>query len=182
MDCMEAIDELVPLTADDLKMLEAKKTTNYFGCGVILIIFFLVTVLLAYVFFIRSYLFLSVSAVVSIIFLFAGVMLMRAGSVDDKKVVLDIQEGKKRRIVAPIESKDIIEVGQKGSVFPRRLSRQIADSYAPVNLKYSMMVQGLKFPLSETQYLSGFRKGDFVEFFIAPNSQIILSVPEEVAK
>ncbi len=175
---MEAIDELVPLTAEDLKILEAKKTTNYFGCGVIMIIFFVVTALLAYVFFISSYLLLFVSAVVSVLFLLAGVMLIRAGPDDDKKVVLDIQDGKKRRIVAPIESKDIIEVGQKRT--GGTLSGQIANSYAPLNLKYSMMVQGFKFELSEDQYLSGFRKGDFVEFFVAPNSQIILSVPQEV--
>ncbi len=175
---METIDELVPLTAEDLKILEAKKTTNYFGCGVVMIIFFVVTALLAYFFFSRSYLLLIVSAIVSVLFLIAGVMLIRAGSVDDEKVVLDIQEGKKRRIVAPIESKEIIETGPKRT--GGSLSRQIRNSNAPLTFKYSMMVQGFNFPLSEDQYLSGFRKGDFVEFFVAPHSQIILSSAQEV--
>jgi energy-coupling factor transporter transmembrane protein EcfT len=183
---MEAIDELVPLTAEDLKILEAKKTSNYYGCGVVMIIVFVVMAFLALFYFSSSYLWLFILAGVSVLFLIAGLLAFWMGPIEDEKVVLDIQEGKKRRIVAPIESKDIVEAPPKRSAFPRSQStgaifaRQIAKSYAPLDLKYSMKVQGFKFALSEGQYLSGFRKGDFVEFFVAPHSKIILSSAEEV--
>ena len=52
----------------EVKILEAKKTTSYFGCGVIMIIFFVATAFLAYFFgstgnLVENILFLSLSAV-----------------------------------------------------------------------------------------------------------------------
>ncbi len=181
---MEAIDELVPLTAEDLKILEAAKISSPYGCGIFAIIVFVLLALLGVYNFKSSYLWFFVFVGVSVLFLIVG--LVAFVQVEDKNVVLDLQEGKKRRIVAPIESKGITEVQTRSS--GRRLirsnttslGRQFGKSLAPLNFNYSMTVQGFRFAISENQYLGGAKKGDFVEFFVAPNSKIILSSPVEV--
>ena len=178
---MEAIDELVPLTAEDLKILEAAKISSSYGCGIFAIIVFVLLALLGLYNFSSSYLWFFVFVGVSILFLIVGFLAFV--KVDDKNVVLDIQEGKKRRIVAPIESKDITEAQTRSDRrYNRRptLANQFGKSLAPLNFNYSMTVQGFKFAISENQYLGGAKKGDFVEFFVAPNSKIILSSPVEV--
>ena len=176
---MEAIDELIPLLEDDVKILQAKKNSNFYGCGVFMIIISFGLLLLGYFNFGGSYLWLSIIVIVSVLFLIASLLAFWMGPIEDKKVALDIKEGKKRRIIAPIESKDIQAVQTKrrrtGLSVETRVALQAIDSYSGPNLKYSMTVHGFNFALSEEQYLSSFRKGDFVEFYVAPNSNIILS-------
>lgn len=176
---METIDELVPIEEQDLNILQAKKNSNFYGCGVFMIIISFGLLLLGYFNLGGSYLWLSIIVIISVLFLIASLLAFWMGPIEDKKVALDIKDGKKRRIIAPIESKDIQEVQtnkrRSGLSVETKVALQAIDSYSGPNLKYSMTVHGFTFDLSEQQYLSSFRKGDFVEFYVAPNSNIILS-------
>lgn len=182
---MEITDELIPLNSEDLKILEARKYSSNLGCtGFASVVFFISAGCAWHFYGTSSWLFYT-STVCSILFLLVTILIIRLGPSEDKKVLLDIENGKKRRIVAPVESKDIIEIE---AAKPRhyhhsqlsRTMRQVHKSSAPINLKYSMTVKGFNFSLTEEDYLSRFRKGTLVEFHVSPNSEIILSYPIEI--
>lgn len=183
---METIDELIPLTAEDLKKLEAyKKDYSSLGCAIFML--FLVVILAA-----GAWLFYGSYNGLTYIFIAVGLLILALSLLiikfvpnDNKKVLQDIAEGKKRRIVAPVESKDLVEGRRSSRRFGGSpvtgIAMQLARDSVPLNLKYSMTIKGIKFPLSENDYLSRFRKGTFVKFEIAPNSQTILSPPTEAS-
>lgn len=175
---MEIIDELVPLTADDIKQLEADRYSSTAGCSIPFFIIFAVSGFFAFQYFGVSYLWLFLLIIVSLLFLIVGLWLFFSGPTENKDVALDIKEGNKRRIVAPIEKKEIVEVKPRRS--SSSVNSQMGRSVAELKFNYFMQVKDWKFDLTEEQYLSGAKKGDFVEFYVAPHSGKILSPPIEV--
>ena len=179
---MDTIEELTPLTAGDIKKLEIKKTEGGHGClGFSLFVFFLAG-FAAYYFYGFEPLWFYIFGAIAVLFLLFLALTLWAGPTEDKNVVLDLKEGNKLRIVAPIESKDIKESQSRGVKVlglssEARVMRAASDSYKPLDLKYSMKVRDFTFELTEEQYLTSFRKGEFVEFFAAPHSKTILSAP-----
>src|SRR6476661_3084797 len=165
---MEIIEESVPLTAVDLKTLEIQKTKGGYGClGFSLVVFFLAAAGTYFTYSEASWLF-YILAVISALFLLFTALSFWMGPLEDKNVLLDIKEGNKLRIIAPIESKEIKEIQSRRVVVPglsseARVLRAAADSYKPLNLKYSMKARNFTFELTEEEYLTSFRKGEFVE-------------------
>lgn len=176
---METIDELVPLTEADIKKLQSASSVSTKGCGIFFLVVFLITGILTLWLATQSFLLALIVGVISLLSLLVGLFGYFSGpSEKEKNAVLDLQEGKKRRIVAPIEMKDLTDVTNNKIAFS--MQQQIRNSYKELEFKYFMMVKGYKFDLSEEQYLAGARKGDFVEFYVAPHSGVILSEPVEV--
>lgn len=176
---MDTIKELVPLTADDIKKLEVKKTKGGYGCLWFSLILFFFAVAATYFSYGGGTRWFYVFAAISALCLLFIALSFWAGPTEDKNVLLDIKEEKKLHIVAQIKSKEIKEVQSRISGLSKeeRLLKAVADSYKPLNLVYSMKVHGYTFELTEEQYLTSFRKGEFVEFFAAPHSKTILSAP-----
>jgi hypothetical protein len=114
---MQTIDELIPLTPDEIKMLEMKRFSSNTGCGIFAAVLFLAATVLAFGLFRgHEYVWMSVAAVVSLLFLAMTIYLFWTKQTEDKSVTLDLAEGKKRRIVAPIEGKEIIFVSPNGTI------------------------------------------------------------------
>lgn len=185
---MEEIDELIPLTPDDLKILEADKTDSNLGCAVFPLLIFPFAVGGAWYFRGDSLWISLVLIVIALVCLIISTLIFLFGETDNKDVLLDIAEGKKRRIVAPVESKEIVEIVPKTSKFSyghvpsatTKLSRDIEKSYAPLDLKYSITVKDFNFPISEEEYLTRYRKGGLVEFHVSPHSKTMLSAVVEI--
>jgi hypothetical protein len=175
---METIEELVPLTAEDIKKLEIQKTKGGYGCLWFSLVVFLLAAAVAYYNYGFGFWWFLAFAIIAGLFLILTVGLFLLGPGEDRNVLLDIKEGKKLRIVAPIESKEIIEIKSRripGLSSEGRLLQAAADSYEPLNLEYSIKVGNYTFKITEEQYLTSFRKGDFIEFFATPHSKTILS-------
>lgn len=180
MDYMNGIDEMVPLTEKDIELLKSKQFTGTWGCAVVCFVLIAVLSLVAYQFFLQSYLALVPTGVVCLLLLLTGIGFLKQKKTENPKVTLDLNEGNKRRILAPIEEKEIIDVTRRPH--PLNIKKQLIKSDQEIKLKYYMTIKGFKFPLTEKQYLTGARKGDFVEFFVAPHSNVILSQPVELKK
>jgi hypothetical protein len=171
---MEIVDELVPLEKKDVEYLQAKKQRSEFGCGVVCFVLAGLCSVAAYSYFGSSYLLLIIPGILALVFLLIGLMMLV--KTDDRNIVRDLQEGRKRRIVAPIEQKDIIDKTRTAIT----MRRQVVQSTRGPRLKYFMTAGGFRFNLTEEEYLTGAGKGDFVEFYVAPHSNLILSKPIEV--
>ncbi len=73
--------------------------------------------------------------------------LLKTKKTENAKVTLDLNEGNKRRIVAPIEEKEIIDVTRRPH--PLNIKKQIIKSNQETKLKYYMTVKEFSFPLTE---------------------------------
>ena len=176
---MEEIDELVPLDEADIKTLQTKITTSNIGCAVVAFVFFLITALLALWFLNIIFLGAVALGLISAFSLIVAIGLALPGSKEkNEQLALDIQEGKKRHIIAPIEMKDSVDVTDNKIAFS--VAGQLRNSNKELKFKYYMKVKGYKFDLTEEEFLAGARKGDFVEFYGAPHSGVALSKPIEV--
>lgn len=174
---METIDEIIPLTESDVAILKSRQFTGTWGCSLICFAGVLILAFIGYLYFLDSYLILAILAVCSALLLLLGISFLKAKKFENHAVTQDLAEGKKRRIVAPIDEKDIVDVTRRPH--PLNIKKQIIKADQELKLEYYMMVHGFKFLITENQYLSGARKGDFMEFSVAPNSKIILSEPTE---
>ena len=185
---MEPIDELIPLTSEDLKKLEADKTSSNLGCAIFPLLIFPVAIGGVWYFYGVSFWLSLVPGGIALLCLIVSALVFWLGPSENKDVLLDISEGKKRRIVAPVESKEIVEVVPKTSNYSyghvpsatTKLIKEIKKSSAPLDLKYSITVKEFNFPLSEEDYLTRFRKGSLVEFHVSPHSKTILSSVVEI--
>jgi hypothetical protein len=177
---MEIIDEVVPLTEKDIEILKKHQFSSTIGCAVICFIAVAILGFIAYQFFWGSYLLISIISTICLLLLLTGIGFLRAKKTENEQVTIDLKEGLKRRIVAPIEEKEIIDITRRPH--PLNIKKQIIKSDQDVILKYFMYIQGFKFPISENQYLAGERKGDFMEFSVAPNSKIVISEPIAIKK
>lgn len=178
---MEEIDELVPIDEADIKTLQSKITTSSFGCAAAAFVFFLITALAALFFLSITFLGTIVLGIISVCSLFLAIGSALPGSKEkNEQIALDIREGKKRRIVAPIEIKDSSDVTSNKVAFT--VAGQLSNANKELKFKYYMMVKGYKFDLTEKEFLAGARKGDFVEFYGAPHSGVALSKPIAVRK
>lgn len=175
---MQEIDELVPLEAPDIEYLESKRVESNRGCAVQLLVGFGVIGLICAYTLLISYILFGILAIVALLLLFAGLFLLLGGPNENRKVVLDLKEGNKRRIVAPITTKEIIDVPTRSAAIG--MKAQFVKAGKELHFKYYMTVKDWRFNLTEEDYLTGPGKGDFVEFFIAPHSDLFLSVPIEV--
>ncbi len=119
-------------------------------------------------------------SIICLLLLLTGIGFLRQEKTENKKVTLDLNEGNKRIIIAPIEEKEVIDVTRRPH--PLNIKKQIIKADQETKLKYYMTVKEFSFPLTENQYLASARKGDFVEFSVAPHSKIILSQPNEIKK
>jgi hypothetical protein len=173
---MEIIDELRPFTDKDIKYLESVKTSSERGCAIVFFGLAAIVVVAAYALLIQSYLIWTVVGLICLVLVLAGLLLLV--KTDDRKIVQDLKEGNKRRIVAPIEDKQAVEVPQRRRSYGT--TGQLIRSTVGPELRYFMTVKGIRIDLSEEAYLTGPGKGDFVEFYIAPHSKKILSAPIEV--
>lgn len=179
---MEPIDELIPLTTEDLKILEANKTRSNLGYGIFALFIFLLAAGGVWYLCNVSFWLTFISGGVSFLFLIISALIFWLGPSENMDVLLDICEGKKRRIVAPIETKEVIEIVPKTPNYRNghvpsptsKLIKEIKNSSAPLNLEYWVTIKGFKFPLSEKEYLTRFRKGSLVEFHVTPHSKTIL--------
>ena len=177
---MQDIDELVPLTEKDIEVLKARQYTGTWGCAVICFIVAVVLCLAAYQFFWNSYMALVPMAIISLLIVWTGIGFLKMKRTENTKVTRDLDEGVKRRIVAPIEEKEVIDVTRYPH--PLNIKKQIIKADQELKFKYFMTVRGFKFPLTEEDYLTGARKGELVEFHVAPHSEIILFEPSAVKK
>jgi len=177
---MNVIDELVPLTEKDIELLKSQQFTSTWGCAVVCFILVAVLCLIAYQFFWNSYLIVVSMSIICLLLLLTGIGFLKQKKTENAKVTLDLNEGNKRRVVAPIDEKEVIDVTRRPH--PLNIKKQIIKSNQETKLKYYMTVKEFSFPLTEDQYLAGARKGDFVKFFVAPHSKIILSQPVEIKK
>ena len=175
---MDVLDELVPLTEKDIGFLKEKQFTGTWGCAVVCFVVAAILGLIAYQFFRESYLALIPSGIVCFLILWTGIGFLKQKRTENPKVTLDLKEGKKRRIVAPIEEKEVIDVTRYPH--PLNIKKQIIKADQELKFKYYMTVRGFRFSLTEEAYLTGARKGDLVEFHVAPHSGIILSDPVAV--
>lgn len=162
---MNTFDELVPLSAEDIKLLERKKTTV--GCLIILLAVALMIIIAIMLFFPNI-----VGVIASVLVLLIAVGLIFVARSSDNQIKLDLSEGKKRVIIAPIEKKDSQMIERKKH--PRSTFSDYEYSY-----KYWIKVKGQTFYISEEQFLTSFRKGSFIEAHIAPHSKTILLEPVE---
>ena len=172
---MNATDELVPLTEKEIEILKARQYTGTWGCAVICFIVAVVVCLIAYQFFWNSYLALVPLAIISLLIVWTGIGFLKQKRTENPKVTRDLEDGMKRRIVAPIEEKEIVDVTRYPH--PLNIKKQIIKADQELKFKYFMTVKGFRFPLTEEEYLTGAQKGDLVEFHVAPNSEIILREP-----
>ena len=185
---MEPIDELIPLTPEDSKILEADKTDSNLGCAVFPLLIFPVAVGGAWYFRGVSLWLSLILSVIALVCLVISTLIFRFGETDNKDVLLDIAEGKKRRIVAPIESKEVVEIVPKTTNYSyghvpsatTKLIREYNKSNAPLDLKYSITVKEFNFPISEEENLTRYRKGSLVEFHVSPHSKTMLSPVGEI--
>lgn len=171
---MKEIDELVPLTDADIKTLQEKIGTPNIGCAIFLLVVFLAMIVGAFFLLFQIFLLGIVLGAVALFVLLMAIGAFTGGSKEkNEKLARDIQEGKKRHIIAPIEMKDSVDVTP--NKIPLSVRQQVRNSYRELKLEYFMMVKGYKFDLTEEQFLAGARKGDLVEFYVAPHSGEILS-------
>lgn len=177
---MDVIDELVPLSEKDIELLKKRQYTGTWGCAVVCFVVAAVLGLLAFQFFAESYLVLVPLAIISLLIILTGIGFLKQKRTENPKVTLDLNEGQKRRIVAPIEEKEVIDVTRRPNAL--NIKKQIIKADQELEFKYFMTAGGFQFPLTEEAYLTGARKGDLVEFHVAPHSEIILTEPFAVKK
>lgn len=173
---MEEIDELVPLSADDLKFLYAKRYVSRSGSAKWLFLLAAFSAYSVFAFYGGMLFVQTVVGILSIGFVVLGIRIIRSPR-ENKEITLDIKEGYKRRIVAPIESKEAIDVSPTVKGVDGVYRKGVALEFA-----YTMTVKQMIFSIKEKFYLAGPRKGEFVEIFFAPHSNTVLSDPTKFQK
>lgn len=173
---MKEIDELVLMSADDFKLLYAERYAPRKGW--IKLVFVLAAFLVYTIFFVygRMPFMQIVVSLLALGLVYLGIRLIRSPR-ENKDIALDIKEGYKRRIVAPIESKESFDVSPDVYDVNDMSQKGVALEFA-----YNMTVKEMKFSIKENFYLAGPKKGEFVEIFIAPHSNMVLSAPTEIQK
>lgn len=170
---MDTIDQLVPLAEKDVTLLKSRQFIRLWEISVICFIAAPLVGFVGYQIFRDYYPILAVVGLICFIVLLIGGVLLK--KYENEQVTRDLTEGLKRRIVAPVEEKETVDVTRRPH--PLNIKKQIIKADQGVDLKYYMKIYGFRIPLSEDEYLSGARRGETVEFFVAPHSEIILSQP-----